>query len=155
MYLNQKIEDKITSITKIIMTNNYIKTLAEWFQLKSKLQTEEKEKYQYKDVHEREIVWCSVGLNVGYEMYGKGESFNRPVLVYKKISSELFIGLSMTKKVKKGISGWYEYEGASIVFEQMRTFSIKRVGSRYKKVSKGYFKKIKKALRAYLNLETI
>ena len=29
---------------------------------------------------EREIWWCSVGVNVGHEMDGKNQFYNRPVL---------------------------------------------------------------------------
>lgn len=35
--------------------------------------------------HEREIWWCSIGINVGDEQDGKNERFERPVLVLKKI----------------------------------------------------------------------
>jgi mRNA interferase MazF len=35
--------------------------------------------------YEREIWWCSIGLNVGYEQDGKNDNFERPVLVLKKI----------------------------------------------------------------------
>ena len=46
--------------------------------------------------NEREIWWCSVGLNIGYEIYGKNELFNRPVLIIKKFSSSIFLGLPLT-----------------------------------------------------------
>ena len=38
-------------------------------------------KIKYGHPKEREIWWCSVGLNVGTEIYGKGEDFARPVLI--------------------------------------------------------------------------
>ena len=30
---------------------------------------------------EREIWWCSVGVNIGHEMDGKNQFYNRPVLM--------------------------------------------------------------------------
>lgn len=132
--------------------HNYLKNLDVWSHLKGVLHIQDKEQHQYKDIHERDIVWCSVGLNIGYEIYGKGELFNRPVLVYKKISSELFIGLPFTKKIKKR-TGWYFYsdkEGC-IVFEQIRTFSVKRAQSRHKKISKRDFNAITQALLSYMS----
>ena len=131
--------------------SDYIETIRNWCQLKVRIHDTDEE--NYKQFSEREIVWCSVGLNVGYEMYGKGESFNRPVLVYKKISNELFLGIPFTSTNKRR-AGWYFYnkQQGSIVFEQMRVFSTRRIQSRYKKISKGEFRKIKQALRIYLNL---
>ena len=36
--------------------------------------------------YEREVWWCSLGVNVGVEVDGKNHQFERPVLVsYKKI----------------------------------------------------------------------
>ncbi|MYE38514.1 MAG: type II toxin-antitoxin system PemK/MazF family toxin [Candidatus Spechtbacteria bacterium SB0662_bin_43] len=69
---------------------------------------------------EREIWWCSVGINVGYEVDGKGQDFARPVLVLKKVSNENFIGLPITS-VKKDLPGYFEYKdhyiNGSFIFE--------------------------------------
>jgi mRNA interferase MazF len=32
-------------------------------------------------VHEREVWWCALGVNVGLEADGKHDNFERPVLV--------------------------------------------------------------------------
>lgn len=52
-----------------------------------------------------EIWWCSLGMNVGEESYGKGDRFTRPVLIFKKFSSDSFLGLPLTTKRKEG--SWY------------------------------------------------
>jgi mRNA interferase MazF len=49
---------------------------------------------------EREIWWCSVGLNIGSEVYGKGSAYARPVLVINAEGSESFIGIPVTSKIK-------------------------------------------------------
>ena len=49
-----------------------------------------------------EVWWCSVGLNVGDEIYGKGENFGRPVLVINTESRSCFIGVPFTSKIKTG-----------------------------------------------------
>jgi hypothetical protein len=36
--------------------------------------------------HEREIWWCSLGVNLGDEQDGKNNLFERPVLVVRKTS---------------------------------------------------------------------
>lgn len=52
--------------------------------------------------HEREVWWCSVGLNVGFEQDGRGEYFARPVLIFKKFNNEVFWAIPLSTKIKKG-----------------------------------------------------
>ena len=56
-------------------------------------------------VSERDIWFCSMGINIGSEQDGKHELFERPVLVIKKVSLNTFIGLPLTSNKKKG--SWY------------------------------------------------
>ena len=46
--------------------------------------------------YEREIWWCAVGVNIGFEQDGKGIKFARPVLVLKKYSKNVFVGVPLT-----------------------------------------------------------
>jgi mRNA interferase MazF len=50
--------------------------------------------------HEREVWWCSLGSNVGFEQDGKGGEFTRPVLVFKKFNKEIFWALPLSTKIK-------------------------------------------------------
>ena len=52
-----------------------------------------------------ELWWCGVGMNIGDEVFGKGEYFSRPVLVYKKLTHATFLGLPVTTREKTG--SWY------------------------------------------------
>ncbi|MBN2825775.1 MAG: sulfate adenylyltransferase subunit CysN [Campylobacterales bacterium] len=79
---------------------------------------------------ERDILFVSVGKNVGYEQYGKGEEFLRPVLVYKKFNTRTFLGIPLSTIPKEG-SYYYAFnytkDTISIAnFSQMKTFDIKR-----------------------------
>src|SRR6266498_257441 len=72
---------------------------------------------------EREIWWCSIGINVGYEMYGKGHIFTRPVLVLRKYSRFTFLGVPLSSRMKD--SPYYHpinFRGrdVSAVFDQVR-----------------------------------
>ena len=49
-----------------------------------------------------EIYFMSIGQNIGYEIYGKGNDFLRPVLVYKKLSKTTFIGIPLSSQLKDG-----------------------------------------------------
>jgi mRNA interferase MazF len=53
--------------------------------------------------HEREIWFCFLGVNVGYEQDGQGKDFQRPVVIIKKFNKEIcwVIPLSKTKKRNK------------------------------------------------------
>ena len=52
--------------------------------------------------HEREVWWCSLGLNVGFEQDGNGEQYARPGLVFKKFNNEVFWALPLSTRIKKG-----------------------------------------------------
>lgn len=50
--------------------------------------------------HPREIWWCSLGINVGAEIDGKNENFERPVIVLKVYNVETLLVLPITTKPK-------------------------------------------------------
>lgn len=64
-----------------------------WNEIKKQLHQKEKEVKFFK---ERQIWWCSIGQNLGSESYGKGLTFTRPILVYKKLSERIFLGTPLT-----------------------------------------------------------
>ena len=73
------------------------KDFIKWNVLKQKLDRSEK-RLIFK---ERDVWWCSVGVNIGHEENGKDEFFARPVLVIKKFNRHLFYGIPLTTKVKE------------------------------------------------------
>ncbi len=54
---------------------------------------------------ERQIWWCALGANIGREQDGKGNKFQRPVLVLTKIDKETSYILPLTLQHKDG--PWY------------------------------------------------
>lgn len=50
--------------------------------------------------HPREIWWCSVGVNVGAEIDGKNDNYERPVIVMKVYNKETLLVLPITSKQK-------------------------------------------------------
>lgn len=52
---------------------------------------------------EREVWWCSLGINIGFEQDGKGEDFSRPILVIKGFSKDVLLCIPLTTKLKEGI----------------------------------------------------
>lgn len=52
--------------------------------------------------HEREVWWCRIGVNVGYEQDGKGENFARPVIIFRKFNNEVCWVIPLSAKIKIG-----------------------------------------------------
>ena len=48
------------------------------------------------DFHEREIWWCSIGVNVGFEQHSQTSDFSRPVVIVKKFTRDMFLGIPLT-----------------------------------------------------------
>jgi len=83
-------------------------------------------------INEREIYWCSIGMNVGGEEYGKGEYYNRPVLVVKKFNTYLFWGVPLTSAVKSEKQYFpimFNNKEQSLMLSQLRVFDAKRIFS--------------------------
>jgi hypothetical protein len=79
-----------------------------------------------------QIYFMSVGQNIGYEIYGKKELYLRPVLVYRKLSKQTFIGIPLSSKQKDGTYFFtFRYTSKTIstaLLNQIRVFDIKRHG---------------------------
>lgn len=48
----------------------------------------------------REVWWCSLGINIGAEINGKNENFERPVIILKVYNKETMLILPLTTKEK-------------------------------------------------------
>jgi len=77
-----------------------------------------------------EIYFMSVGQNIGHEVYGKKELYLRPVLVYRKLSKQTFIGIPLSSKEKDGTYFFtFRYTKKTLstaLLNQIRVFDIKR-----------------------------
>lgn len=97
--------------------------------------------------HEREIWWCSIGLNVGDEQGGKNELFERPVLIIRKFNDRLAWVLPMTTKPKEGKyyhKVRHEDMEFAVILSQLRLVSGKRFRRRVRKIMSDEFDIIKK-----------
>jgi mRNA interferase MazF len=103
--------------------------------------------------HEREIWWCSLGLNLGDEEDGKNEYYERPVLVIKKFNNRIAWVLPMSSKIKEGPyyhTLKYGDTVSCIILSQLRLLSIKRFRRHITKVPSNQFLLIKERLHALL-----
>ena len=51
---------------------------------------------------ERDIFWLRLGQNIGSEEFGKGNEYQRPVIIVKKLTSQLFFGIPLSTVLKDG-----------------------------------------------------
>ena len=102
----------------------------------------------------REVWWCSVGVNVGYEIDGKGNNFQRPMLVYRKVAVNQCLCFPITKNIKN-LPGYFRFKGSvidgSIIFEQIKTVDSKRMINRIEIIGEDEFRVIDNAFLEYLN----
>ncbi len=96
--------------------------------------------------HEREIWWCSIGLNIGDEEDGKNNLFERPVLVFRKFNRNIAWVLPITTKHRYG--PYYfpldnEMITNSVILSQLRLISTKRFRRYVRKISTYEFALIK------------
>lgn len=106
--------------------------------------------------YEREIWWCSIGINIGSEMDGKNANFERPVLILKRFNNQMTWCLSLTTKAKDSkfyfklkdvpIESW-------VILSQFKTISSKRLIRKMGVVSEGDFINIKMKIINILSIE--
>ncbi len=108
------------------MAAQYSKDFGAWNSQKRKRDTVPRVYY-----HEREIWWCALGLNIGWEMDGKGGNFTRPVVIIRGFNAGLFVAVALTSKSKTG--NYYMPLGrvgdtdATAVLSQVRVLDTKRL----------------------------
>ncbi len=104
--------------------------------------------------HAREIWWCSLGVNVGYEQDGGGEEYRRPVLILKGLSSRTCLVVPLTSSThthKYRIPiGEIAGEKASVIVSQMRVVDTKRLVRKVEFLDKDIFERIRKIVRDML-----
>lgn len=102
-----------------------------------------------------EIWWCSLGLNIGTESYGKGETFRRPILIIKKLSGNACIVVPLTSRPKTGT--WFQgitlhREKKWVMLHQIRMIHSNRFQRRMAVLDDGDFRRVKQKLEALLEL---
>ena len=100
-------------------------------------------------VHEREIWWCSVGLNIGDEADGKNMNFERPVLVLKKFNRRIVLTVPLTTKIKNNPYYFpfvHDRITFAVVISQLRLLSTNRFTRRIRKIDNTLFEEIKEKI---------
>ncbi len=103
---------------------------------------------------EREIRWCRLGVNVGFEQDGTGDGFARPVLILKGFSRRVCLIVPLTTSQKKNRYliplDMVGDEAAQAIISQLRLIDTRRLDTRIETLDKAHFQKIRKAVKDML-----
>ncbi len=104
--------------------------------------------------HERQVRWCRLGANVGFEQDGTGTDFSRPVLILKGLSRHTCLVVPLTtsrKKHKMRVPlGRVDDKQASVMLSQIRVVDTKRLDRHIGTINKKIFEHIRKAVKDML-----
>ncbi|OGI28790.1 MAG: hypothetical protein A2288_03220 [Candidatus Moranbacteria bacterium RIFOXYA12_FULL_44_15] len=128
------------------------KNFDSWNFLKKKLHKKNKLPY----FHEREIWFCHLGVNVGFEQDGQSDQSLRPVIILRKFNSEICIIIPLTKTLKNSIHYFiFSFNGrrSCAILSQMRLIDAKRLKYKTGDIDKVSFLKLKQKLKRLLELE--
>ncbi|OGG53045.1 hypothetical protein A3H16_03180 [Candidatus Kaiserbacteria bacterium RIFCSPLOWO2_12_FULL_53_8] len=112
-----------------------------WNEQKKKLHASEREML----FHEREIWWCSLGVNIGFEQDGTNELFERPILIIRKFNRDVLWALPLTRSDKRNrfyVPITVGDANSAVILSQLRLISSKRLQRYMHKLPQGQFKEI-------------
>ena len=104
--------------------------------------------------HARELWWCSLGVNVGFEQDGTGEDFQRPVIILRGVSRNTCYVVPLTTSPKRHPMripvGTVEGKNASALISQMRLIDTRRLVNKIGFLDKRTFSVVRKAAKDLL-----
>ena len=109
--------------------------------------------------HEREIRFCYLGANVGFEQDGSKEEFLRPVVVFRKFNNEIFWAIPLTKSSKKSKPETEKYYysfsfmphiSSVAILSQIRLIDARRLSRHIGVMTEADFENLKQKLKALL-----
>ena len=104
----------------------------EWNEVKKDIHKSERKL----SIKTREIFWANIGQNIGFEQNGKGKNFARPIIVVKKLTKDLFLGIPTTTTLREDDDYFHKFKyttynnevlNVSALILQVKVFSIKRL----------------------------
>ena len=126
------------------------KDFQKWHNQKTRIKESEKRP----GFHEREVWWCALGVNVGFEQDGGGKDFLRPVIVFKKFNTEIFWGIPLTR-TEKNTAFYFKLivekgDTSTAILSQIRLIDASRLSHKLGDVTSADFETLKKKFKALL-----
>lgn len=104
------------------MKNDYY----HWHEIKSSLNERKKDVF----FRERDIWFCHLGFNLGYEQNGTGKNFVRPIVIFKKFNLDTFYAVPLTSRKKEGrfyFSFSFKEKESTAILSQIRILDRRRL----------------------------
>ena len=103
--------------------------------------------------HEREVWWCALGVNIGFEQDGKNDNFERPVLVMKKFNRDVLLVLPLTRSNKSNKYYYRLKQGKErdsvVILSQIRLISSKRLLRKMRMIAQSEFNEINEKIKKF------
>jgi len=103
---------------------------------------------------EKDVLFITMGKNIGFEQDGKGNDFIRPVIVLKKFSQFSFLGIPLTSKDKDGIFyqkvHFHKNRTSTAILSQIRMFDIKRAKYKMGTIKDNDMQQVKEKLKSLI-----
>ncbi len=96
---------------------------------------------------DREIWWVQFGQNIASEIYGKGDDFLRPAIIFRKVFDDACIILPLTSKQKSGnyyFKFKYQNKFQYVYLSQIRYIDAKRLHHKLGQMKIHDFKNLQK-----------
>ncbi len=129
----------------------YTKNFSEWNNEKIDINDNKQRPF----FHVREVWFCTMGVNVGYEQDGRGKEFLRPIIVIRKFNNEVLWGIPLTTKNKTG-KYYFSFqiddllEGSTAILSQLKLIDAKRLQYKIGMINDNDFGELKEKLRQLL-----
>jgi len=100
--------------------------------------------------HEREVWWCALGANIGFEQDGSSDQFTRPVVILSKFNLDAGLVVPLTAKSKAGkyyfSVGEVSGRDAVAILSQIRFVDRRRLAMKIATMDEGTFDSLTKAI---------
>lgn len=125
-----------------------------WNEVKKVVQNDEKIRL----FKQRDIFFINMGQNVGFEQNGKGENFVRPIIILKRITNQMFLGIPLSSQLRKG--GWFfEFEFDTkddvsrniAIIPQIKMFSSRRLLNKIGVIKTKDFEILKQKVKDFID----
>ncbi|MEK7579472.1 MAG: type II toxin-antitoxin system PemK/MazF family toxin [Patescibacteria group bacterium] len=128
----------------------YQKDFNGWNKQKKRLHQNKRKTYFDK----REVWWCALGVNVGFEQDGAGYAHQRPVVILKKLSRETCLVVPLTTsnrthplRLPAGVTGGKE---SYAILSQVRVVDVGRFMEKVGTIEIEKFDEIRKTIKDML-----
>lgn len=122
------------------------KDFDKWNERKKKLDIRVIEKTLF--FREGEVWWVHFGLNIGFEINGKGDEFIRPVLIVKKYNEYSFLAIPLSTSIKinkyRMPIGMINGKNAVANLSQIKNIDSKRLAKKICALERSLFNDIKR-----------